>query len=274
MDAGLRNQLNYELDLLQKMKLDYTRRLRQCDGAENIIVRLSKKHGKSYFYTKRRGSKHYKYTGNEKAVKTIRDAHFLREAIKRIDSNIELIELFLSRFLEYNMYAVNEAHTAVYRTDVPPMSIAYEHTAEAWKENRLSFQKKFPENYPDHKRERTSDGVMVKTISEALLYEMVKDAGLCGIYELPLVMKDYGPPMYPDLTVLSPVDMETEIIIEYVGRLDLPKYRDDFGRKVARYLANGYKIGENLFFVFGDAEGHIDSTQIKRVIDAIKNKKK
>lgn len=274
MDAGLCYQLNYELELLQNMKTDYTRRLRQCDGAENIVVRPSKKHGRSYFYTKLRGSKRYKYAGNKDAVKAIREAHFLREAVKRIDFNIELIESFLSRFLEYNTYAVNEALPAVYRTDVPPMSMAYEHAAAAWKENRMAFRKKFPENYPEHRRERTSDGVMVKTISEALLYEMVKDAGLCGIYELPLVMKDYGPPMYPDLTVLSPADMETEIIIEYVGRLDLPKYRDDFGRKVARYLANGYKIGENLFFVFGDAEGHIDSTQIKRAIDAIKNKKK
>lgn len=270
MDAGLRNHLNYELKLLYDLKKGYIRRLRLCDGAEDTVIRPSKKHGNSYFYTKRKGAKKFKYAGKAKAVETIRKAHFLREAVRRIESNIELIESFQRQFLIYDKYAINEGLPGVYRTDVPPMSKAYENAAAAWKENRLAFQKEFPENYPELKRERTSDGVMVKTLSEALLYEMTKDAGLCGIYELPLVTKDYGPPMYPDLTVLSPADLETEIIIEYVGRLDLQKYREDFSRRVARYLANGYKIGVNLFFVFGDAEGHVDTMQIKMVIATIK----
>lgn len=76
--------------------------------------------------------------------------------------------------------------------------------------------------------------------------------------------------MYPDSTVLSPIDMKTEIIVEYVGRLDLPKYRDEFARKLGRYTANGYKPDVNLFFIFSDKDGHIDSLQISRVIATIK----
>ena len=60
--------------------------------------------------------------------------------------------------------------------------------------------------------------------------------------------------------------MKTEIIIEYVGRLDLREYREEFARKIDRYLRNGYRLGVNLFFVFSDSEGHIDSMQISRVI--------
>lgn len=123
-----------------------------------------------------------------------------------------------------------------------------------------------PENYPQYKRHRTSDGVMVKSISELAMYEMFKGAGLTQIYELPIAPEDHGPPMYPDFTILSPVDMKTEIYVEFAGRLDLREYREDFARRVGRYIANGLKPGVNLFFVFGDRDGNIDSMQIAKVI--------
>ena len=269
MDASLNTYLRYELTLLKNCKETYLRRLKQCDGAENVLMHESRKqNGKRYFYTKRKGTDGYKYAGrkNSDAVSLIREAHFLREAIRRVDSNIDLIQSFMGAFIPYDHYSVNDSLPAVYRSDIAPVSKAYEKESVLWKARRLDFQAAFPENYPAHKTEQTSDGVMVKTISEVVLYERIKSAGLCAIYELPLVLNDYGPPMYPDLTVLSPVDLKTEIIIEYVGRLDIQKYRDDFARKVGRYIANGYTPGVNLFFVFGDKDGHIDSTQLNRII--------
>ena len=72
--------------------------------------------------------------------------------------------------------------------------------------------------------------------------------------------------MYPDFSILSPVDMKTVIYVEYVGRLDLPKYREDFARRIQRYISNGYIPGVNVFFIYGDRQGHIDSMQINKVI--------
>ena len=135
---------------------------------------------------------------------------------------------------------------------------------------RLAFQAEYPENYPEFKTETTSDGVKVKSVSEALLYERFKSAGFFQIYELPLVLKDHGPAIYPDFTILSPVDMKTQIYVEYVGRLNLPKYREDFARRLHRYISNGYKPGVNVFFIFSDSNGHIDSMQINRVIAEIR----
>ena len=147
-----------------------------------------------------------------------------------------------------------------------PVSEAYKHKSAEWLSRKLDYQKTFPENYPQNKRHRTSDGVMVKTISELTLYERFRAAGLAQVYELPLPMKDYGPPLYPDFTLLSPVDMTTEIIVEFVGRLDQRGYREDFARKVGRYIASGYIPGVNLFFIYSDSEGNIDSMQITKVI--------
>ena len=76
--------------------------------------------------------------------------------------------------------------------------------------------------------------------------------------------------MYPDFTILSPVDMKTEIYVEYVGRLDLPDYQQKFARRINRYIKNGYKPNVNVFFIYSDKDGHIDSMQINKVIADIR----
>ena len=273
MDADLNIRLAYELKNLKNTRDQYTRRLELCRGFESVrLKKLTRKNGKSYYYEKRRKTDKYVYLGTKGVpdVKRICEAHFLKEALKRIDFNIELISHVLQEYLSIDKYAVNESLPLAYRTDVPPVSDAYLAEGNKWKSSRLAFQSEFPENYPEHKTERTSDGVMVKTVSEVVLYERFKSEGFAQLYELPLVLTDYGPAMYPDFTILSPVDMKTEIIVEYIGRLDLPKYRDDFAYRLGRYIANGYKPGVDLFFVFSDKTGHIDSMQINRIIADIK----
>ena len=91
-------------------------------------------------------------------------------------------------------------------------------------------------------------------------------SGLYHIYELPLASKDYGPPMYPDITALSPIDLHSEIIVEHVGMLDVKQYRDEFAYKLGRYIRNDYVPGVDLFFTFNDKNGHIDSLQINKII--------
>ena len=274
MNAELYQQLNYEIMMLEKAKKEYVTRLellRDCKGA--YLWRSKPGKGKHYYYSvKRNGSKTYEYLGqsDNRIVKRVREVRFLEEAIRRIDRDLDLMKALLDGFLPYDPSHIAESLPATYRCDIPPSSELYEIEGKKWMTRRLEDQKRFPENYPANKKHRTSDGIWVKTVSEVALYEMVKSAGLALIYELPLPMKDYGPPLYPDITVLSPIDMKTEIIIEYVGRLDQRDYCGEFARKVGRYIKSGYKPGTNLFFIFSDGEGHIDSMQIKKVIADIK----
>ena len=273
MDAELNHRLNYELKNLEAEKEKYERRLELCHGSETLHLRsLKRRNGKCYYAAKPRGADKYTYLGSRERpdVKRICEAHFLQEAIRRTDINIKLINSLIDKYLPCDPYSVNAALREVYQTSIPPVSVAYEKEGEKWKADRLAFQAKYPENYPERKNERTSDGVWVKTVSEVVLYERFKAAGFYQIYELPPVLKDYGPAIYPDFTILSPIDMKTEIYVEYVGRLDLPSYRDEFARRVARYINNGYRPGVNVFFIFSDRDGHIDSMQINKVIADIR----
>lgn len=273
MNAELRQRLQNEIILLENARKEYLTRLEALHDYADVLLRRTKRsNNKYYYYEKRPGLKGFIYLGleNNNRVKRIREARFLKEAIRRIDRDIDLMKALVDGFLPYDPSSINESMPRTYRCDLAPASELYKRESAKWKANRLEFQKKFPENYPQHKTQTTSDGVKVKTISELVLYERLKSAGLALIYELPLILADYGPPLYPDVTVLSPIDMKTEIIIEYVGRLDKPDYREDFAKRVGRYIRNGYIPGVNLFFVFCDRDGNVDSTQISKVIADIK----
>lgn len=269
MDASLSQSINYELKMLEYARKKYAQRLVLLRDCKDTFLRRSK-HGDSgyFFYIKRKGAKSYEYLGREEHpdIKRVKEARFIEKAIRRIDCDIELYKALSDGFLSFDPSSISESLPETYRCEVPPVSELYEREGAKWKADMLKLQKEFPENYPKHKKHRTSDGVMVKTISELTLYERFKSAGLIQIYELPLPMKDYGPPLYPDSTILSPIDIKTRIIVEFVGRLDLPEYREDFARKVGRYMASGYIPGVNLYFVFSDKNGNIDSMQITKVI--------
>ena len=269
MDADLNLRLDYELLMLRSKRGEYASRLEQIGSYEGVRLKRTKHDGSDYYYSiKRPGDSTYKYAGRQSRseVSLICESRFLTEAVRRIDSNIDLIDALKEGYFSLDIASINNSLPHAYRCESLPLAESYKVFSSMWLARNLDFQKKFPENYPQYKKHRTSDGVMVKTISEVVLYERFKAAGLTQIYELPFVPEDYGPALYPDFTILSPLDMETSIFVEFVGRMDLQKYREDFARKTGRYIENGYIPGINLFFIFNDRDGNIDSLQITKVI--------
>ena len=272
MDADISKRLSYKLKKLENARAVYESRIDLLGRNCNETLRVSqRRNGRKYYSSHVKGEKRDIYLGSDDnaEVVRIREIHFLREALRRIDKDIALIKALINDYQPYAPEYVNDALPQIYRIKLAPVSKLYAAKGDAWLRDRLAFQKRFKENYPENKQYTTSDGVMIKTLSELFIYEKFKEAGLFLIYELPVPMSDYGPPLYPDFTVLSPLDMRTEIIVEYVGRLDSPKYREDFAKKVGRYISSGYIPGVNLFFIFSDADGHIDLAQVDKVITDI-----
>lgn len=274
MDASLNHRINYELLLLERARKEYVARLEQLREYKGTVLKRTKPQNSTLYYysAKQAGSKSFCYLGpsDHSVVRRVKEARFLEEAIRRIDRDIYLLNSLSAGFLPFDPGSISESLPAVYRCEVPPVSERYATEGLKWKTKRMEQLKRFPENYPDGKKHTTSDGFKVRTISEMTLYEMFKASGLIQIYELPFPVADYGPPMYPDITILSPVDLKTEIIVEFVGRLDKPNYRMDFAKRIERYMVSGYIPGVNLFFIYGDWDGNFDSTQVTKVIADIK----
>lgn len=269
MDHDLQSRLIYELKILGYNRDRYASRLSLLDEYRTQkLKRLSPKNKRSYYCIKRKGESKYRYAGTEAVprVQRIKEAMHLSKSLDIIDQNIALTESLLEGYQNYDHASVDSRLPVSYRSAIGVNEADYLKAGMEWKSDKLVYQSTFPENYPENKTERTSDGTMVKTVSETVLYERLIAAGLIFVYELPMPCCDYGPNLYPDFTVLSPLDCKTEIIVEYVGRLDLPQYREEFARRIHRYIQNGYIPGVNLFLAYGDARGHIDSLQVNKII--------
>lgn len=271
MDQDLRLRLIYELKLLKKAEAECAEILFRLGPATDMKLKISfKSKSNCYYQAKSDGPGPYKYVGKEDGnpiISKIKEAAHILQAREWIGKNIELIEALLDGYHAYDQRTIDDYLPDSYKTT--PQSVyasKYQLIGQKWKADNLVFQAGFPENYPEHKTEPTSDGVMVKSVSEVVIYERLLSSGLTFVYELPLVSKDYGPNLYPDFSVLSPIDCKSVIIVEYAGKLNTPNYREDFARRVHRYILNGYIPGVNLFFIFGDKNGHVDSLQVNKVI--------
>ena len=268
MDYICRRRLEITMKTSKMLIAKQERRLMQLESYNGIILRKDiRKNGRAYYRAKRQGSKKYKYVGTESsiAVQYIKEVHFLNKSIELIKANMKLIEDLLNNYIEPDYESINSILPSAYRGAPVLDNSLYLKKAAQWKKEKESYKKTFPPNHPEKNTKRTLDGTMVKTKSEMIISNMLYQYSLVNVYELPIAL-DYGPPLYPDFTILSPSDMQTEIIIEHIGRLDKRDYRDDFAWKLFRYMRKGYMPGSNLILTFDDLDGNLDSIPIMQVI--------
>lgn len=123
-----------------------------------------------------------------------------------------------------------------------------------------------------YKREKlivaTNDGTYVRSKSEAMIYNRLKESGLEVIYEKEL--KIYGKSIYPDFTILNPKTNKI-YIYEHFGMLDDLKYFDKFESKIHLYIRNGYVVDNNFFMTKETQSMPFDIREVDNIINRIKN---
>lgn len=119
---------------------------------------------------------------------------------------------------------------------------------------------------------RTSTGIAVRSKSELIIYEALRQAGYLPEYEKSLTLG--GRTRYPDFTIEDDISGLT-IYWEHLGLLDRPKYRRRWEAKLAWYKANGILPAEEgggpegtLITTTESTAGGFDFTTVQ---DAIRN---
>lgn len=120
-------------------------------------------------------------------------------------------------------------------------------------------------NYSQYLKHRTSTGELVRTKSEALIYEKLKEYKLAYRYENQLMAGNTA--IYPDFTIRR---TDGKIFYwEHAGRCDLQSYRDDLIWKIKTYESLGIGQWDNLIISFDVEDGRIDMREVE---SQIKNK--
>jgi hypothetical protein len=105
---------------------------------------------------------------------------------------------------------------------------------------------------------KTKNGIYVRSKSEVIIANLLHDADIDFVYERKFETgKGWR---LPDFSI--PTSSDELIILEHLGMLHKPSYREEWELKKEFYEKNGYSLGDNLFVTTEDENGAIDSESI------------
>lgn len=122
--------------------------------------------------------------------------------------------------------------------------------------------------YVENLIHKTKQGIYVRSKSEVIIANLLHDANILFEYERRFDTETGW--RLPDFSI--PTSSDELIILEHLGMLHRPSYREEWEIKKEFYRKNGYVLGDNLYTTTEDEKGAIDSEAInKKVINKIKS---
>ena len=255
--------LSYLVDIENK-KRERLASLKKFDGL--LLKEKKRSSGKTYYSSYKAGSKgknaegkvRYRYIGDNtsETVLRIKEVHHLKKSLALLGKDIQLLKYVLNTLENIDAGHVNEVLPAVYRTNNFRQEISPDRVAAEWKRSREAYKATLPVYYPEELKVPTLDGSMVRSKSEALIYNFLLNLGITFVYELPIKTSDRM--FYPDFSILSEIDYTSVYRIEHQGMMEDDFYSERFNDKVRDYIRAGYTPGLNIFFTFDSNNGSLD----------------
>ena len=235
---------------------------------------LLRKEGKkrsalAYYDVIRKDSGKKTYLGGEKheQVLAIKRYRYAGKALEVLDRDIELLDSLVRNYIQPDYDTINSLLPATYRTDLrsPGLSTAsMPPEAVEWKKRLEAEKAKYPPYKPEQLKHPAMDGTMMRSKSEVIIANMLIQAGIPFVYEAPLFIN--GKNVLPDFTILSLIDLKTEIIIEHQGMIFVDEYANKFIRSLRLFLQTDWIPNKNIFFTFDNAQETIDPGQVLSIL--------
>lgn len=246
-------------------------RLKSLKEYDGLLLKEKKRgNGKAYYTCYKRGSPYgkakYRYAGssNSEKVLRIKEVHHLKKLLAVLAKDIDLMKYISGRLENIDADHINELLPAVYQAYDFQQEMSPNRIAAEWKRSREAYKATFPPYRPEDLTVPTYDRTMVRSKSEALIYNFLLRMGVTFIYELPLETKVRT--FYPDFTILSEIDYRSIYRIEHQGMMNDPGYRERYEDRVYDYLRAGYAQGINIFYTFDLYDGGVDMDPILDII--------
>ena len=165
--------LNYMIDVEDQQH----RRLASLKKYDNLMLKEQKRSsGKAYYSSYKgknaKGKIRYKYIGDYTSndVLRIREVHYLKKSLSILAKNVELLKYVLKELESINTEHINDLLPAVYRTNDLQQGMTPNKIAAEWKKHREAYKATFPPYRPEELTVPTLDSTMVRSKSEALIY--------------------------------------------------------------------------------------------------------
>ena len=269
MEKKVINAVNQYLKQAEQLRAIQKKRADELHKYKSVYMKKSGNGHNTYYYVREKDNSTGKYIGREEteAVRRIKEARFIQELNTRLDYNIGLFEHFADEIKITDFEIVNQNIPKVYQSAKMISLKSTDEKAQIWKNNAELTKLRSDTYLPEELNIRTNDGNMVRSKSEAMIYNYLLSMGVTFAYELPI--KVGGRYCSPDFILLSEIDYKTEIIIEHQGMLSNQHYRNRFNEKLYNYYCNGFVQGINIFYTFDDIDGGLDLTPVENIVRTV-----
>jgi hypothetical protein len=266
----LKNQADELLQIMREKEKVQNQRANELKAYDGVILnsRMNQS-GKVYYYRRIPNLSKSVYIGGEsnEEVMRIKEARYLKKSISTIRGNIKMLELLANNLHSEDYDSINESLPKLYRGAVTKLADRVNNTRDRWKEEAELFKSRYNVYRPEDLNIRVNDGAMVRSKSEAIIYNLLLDLGVTFVYEMPRRIGTRT--VWPDFTLLSEIDSNVEILIEHQGLMKSETYRKHFNDKVYDYWNAGYVQGINIFFTFDNPDGGIDTSPIHNIVSTV-----
>ena len=271
MKNTLLHEANETLRDLQRKRQRISGQLDSLATYDGWVLRRENKKGCGHVYYDviRKGSEKKQYLGgeNHEQVLNIKRMRYAKKALSILDTDIELLDSLVKNYVNPDYSTINNLLPLTYQTNLklPGVSAAgMPQEAIEWKKRLEAEKAKYPPYKPEQLKHPALDGTMMRSKSEVIIANMLLLAGIPFVYEVPIFIN--GKMALPDFTILSLIDLKTEIIIEHQGMVFVDEYADKFIRSLKLYLQSEWIPNKNLFFTFDNAQEILDPEQVVAIL--------
>ena len=199
-----------------------------------------------------------------------------QRALEQAKRELRVIQHFQTSLQKNSVDTAYVALDSTRKTLVTPATLTDTQYAERWQKVPYHQTK----IHGDNKKLRTDNGDLVRSKSEVIIANALKNNNVPYRYEFPLVIErkegdsentasfvngDYCE-FHPDFYCLN-VRTRQEYAWEHFGMMDDPEYAARAVAKLSLYSANGYFPGKNLIISMESKSTQIDSLEINRLIN-------
>ncbi len=209
-------------------------------------------------------------TRDSEAIRQMSLKKYYEIKLDLIRINLNKVEMIMANFEDYSHNAIIKKlppeilpfinHGSTMNLRLPSDPILHD-KINAW----LNTPYKRNPAFPEELKHTASDGTLLRSKSEIVIYEKLLAAGTAFKVEFPVTIG--GREYYPDFTIMR---ADGKIMYwEHCGLMCDPDYAAGVKKKLSIYEKAGITIWDNLILTFDDPDGNLD---VRIIESEIRNK--
>ena len=232
--------------------------------APHGVLNVHNTEGRLQYYYKENTNdtvRRYLRTNEKKLVKELCQKDYDQRVLLAANKELKILEKLQKIYRGLTceeVYELLHIHRKKHVTPIKMPDDEYIEEWEAFEYEPMSFSPGYPEYYSDK-------GERVRSKSEIIIANTLKNQGIPYRYECPLYLEDYVT-FHPDFTVLN-VRTREEKYFEHFGMMDDPEYAEAALKKIETYEKNGIFIGENLIATFESRRKPLNQKIVNQLIE-------